>query len=101
MEQHINVIITILSNSGVIVCVLYIASMWKDRIEANTKNIQITNAKVDEVVGNYLSRFEEIKTIITKNNKEEMEELSGIKTDIAVIQSTCRITEELKHRGER
>lgn len=88
------VIITIVSNSVVAALIIYIFNIYKKRIEDNSKANVETNVKVDEIVDNYLSKFQEIQTLITKNDKEIMRELSEVKTEVKVMQAKFELIQQ-------
>jgi transcriptional regulator of heat shock response len=79
------------------------------RAETNGKSEKMRE-EIDGIVYNYLSRFKDITELITKNdahktelitqsNKEIMEKLHEVATDVAVMQSNCFLIQEGKKIG--
>lgn len=95
LQEIIGIIVTNTVTGGLL---LFVFSIYKKKIEDSSSEIKKVEAKVDEVVSNYLTRFEDVKTLIMDNDKEILGKISELHTQVATISATCSVVNHMPRR---
>jgi hypothetical protein len=89
-EQIIQIVSLIIAIIGVLITFSSGVLIWT--FKNQIKRIDNIERENKEIKDNYIERFNEIKELVNKHSTIMQYELSGVKTDIAVIKQKIKIT---------
>jgi hypothetical protein len=89
-EQIIQIVSLIIAIIGVLITFSSGVLIWT--FKNQIKRIDNIERENKEIKDNYIERFNEIKELVNKHSTIMQYELSGVKTDIALIKQKIKIT---------